>query len=514
MFALARHLPWQDARESIVRKLNRLPESLCDYSVPVYLAVATVVAITGVLFMAMFPIIAVFAISSALGSVTGDSQGHGVLMTIGILAAGVVAVWTTLLIAQTKSSLKPGRQVSDSEAPVLFEVVGRFRDLYGASSIGAIVVTDDSALEVRRIPLAGMPLIFRNRLEIGLPLLLALSPLQFEGMLAGKLGQFSGRYNRVSAWLATQHAAWSDWQSNARGGKLPHYLLRAFTAWYIPLYAWVSRPAVRRHSLEFDRCAHDVLSVQDQADMIATVIVVARFLEERYWPTILKSSDRVPEPGFMPYANLEHVLKHKLREEDAQRWLRKAMCVFDDGVSRTPSLMTRLEQIGQDRIGWPDPGAEKAIRRFLDTCSEETIVERDRAWVETVRNDWRARFERSQGDRNRLRALEMKLSRTPLHGKDAMAYAALTKKLCDRQQSIDAHKKIVEANPTDARINYGAGKYLISVGEAAGAKALERAMELDKQYVDPACRLISEFVVDNRRQVALRKYVSSTAKAS
>jgi hypothetical protein len=513
MFARTRHIPWQDARKSIAGKLSRLPESLCDYSYPLYLGVTAAIAMTGVIFMTMFPVIPVVAVIAVSASVTGNSQEYGAWQTAAILVAGALAAWATAVVVQTRSTLKPGRQLSEGEAPVLFEIVGRFRELYGAPSIGATVVTDDCAIEIKRIARAGMPLLFRNRLEIGLPLLLSLSPLQFEGMLAGRIGQLSGRYNRVTAWLATQYAAWSDWQANVRGVKLPHYMLRAFTSWFIPLYAWVSRPAVRRHNLEFDRCAHDVLSVQDQADLIATLIVVSRFLEEHYWPTILKSSDRVPEPGFLPYANLEHVLKHKLREEDVQRWLRSAGAVIDNGVSRIPSLRARLDLIGQERIGWPDLAGEKAIYRFLESYSDEIIVDRDRTWVDSIRDEWQARFERSQRDRNRLRALEMKLSRTPLHGKDAIAYAALTKRLCDRHQAIEAHKKIVEANPTNARINYGAGKYLVSVGESIGVKALERAMELDKQYVDSACRLISDFVVNNCHQAALRNYVSSTAKA-
>lgn len=512
MFAVTRHLPWQDARGSITRRLNRMPESLCDFSYPLYLVVAGTVAVAGVLFMLMFPVTVVLALTSLAGSLFGGSTDR-LWTTLMMIPAGAIAAWTTVVIARNRTPLKPGIALQDQEAPLLADIVTRFLDLYSAPSIAKTVITEDSAIEITRMPLAGLPVWFSNRLEIGLPLLIALTPLHLEGLLAGKIGQFSGRYDRVSAWLATQAMYWQYRQAGARGVTPPDYILRAFTGWFVPLYAWLSRPARRRYQLEFDRCAHDVLSVQDQADMLATQVVVGRFLEERYWPTIQKSAERVPEPGFMPYANLEHVLENKLRGEDVQSWLRKIMAVRDDGLSATPTLRTRLEQIGQERIGWPDFTLEKAMYRFLDANREEIIERCDRAWVEQVRDDWRARFERSQGDRNRLRALKMKLQQRPLHGKDAMAYAALTKRLCDREQAIEAHKNIVATNPSDAKLNYGAGKYLVSVGDPAGVKALERAMELDKQYVDPACRLISDFVVSNQRQSALRKYVSATAKA-
>jgi tetratricopeptide (TPR) repeat protein len=94
-----------------------------------------------------------------------------------------------------------------------------------------------------------------------------------------------------------------------------------------------------------------------------------------------------------------------------------------------------------------------------------------------------------------------------------MTYAVLTKKFCDRDDAIHAYKRILEINPDDARIQFGAGKYLLSVGDANGVKALEKAMKLGKQYVDPACRLISEFTAHNRKQTTVSKPVRSWAKA-
>lgn len=94
-----------------------------------------------------------------------------------------------------------------------------------------------------------------------------------------------------------------------------------------------------------------------------------------------------------------------------------------------------------------------------------------------------------------------------------MTYAVLSRKFCDRDDAVHAYRRILEINPDDARIQFGAGKYLVSVGDSSGVKALEKAMELDKQYVDPACRLISEFESHNRREASVSKAVRSWAKA-
>lgn len=58
---------------------------------------------------------------------------------------------------------------------------------------------------------------------------------------------------------------------------------------------------------------------------------------------------------------------------------------------------------------------------------------------------------------------------------------------------MEAYETILELNPEDARIHFGVGKFMLSQKDARGVKILERAMALDKRYVDPACRLISGF---------------------
>lgn len=513
MLELPHQFQAQDALDVVARKLNRSPKALFDKSPRVYFAAAAAIALTGMLFLLSFPAVAAYALAVLVNRLV-DGQASSLswqFAVMALIAAG--ALWVTAFLVQVKPRTAAGRKLSPDEGGELRELVSQLRKRYRAPAIASFTVTDRCSVDIMRVPLGGIPLVFRNHLEIGLPVLLSLSPAHFEGLLAGKIGQLSSRHDKWSGWLSSQCEVWSLHRSaGMQNRNFPAFVLGALTAWFVPLLAWFSRCAVRRHSLEFDRYAHDLLSAQDLSDMIAVCVVVERYLEERYWPTIYKAADRVAEPAFMPYANLEQILKHKLEDQDVQRWLREAMSVPDDGISETPVLRARLEEIGQDRIGWPVIADETACHRYLGQSARAIVADQDRAWIERNRADWKKSFDQSQDDRDRLRALSMKLERAPLRGRDAMTYAVLTKKFCDRKDAVQAYRRILEMNPDDARIQFGAGKYLISVGDSDGLKALETAMELDKQYVDPACRLISEFKAHHRKQASVSKAFRSWAK--
>lgn len=514
MLELPRQFQAQDALGAVARRLNRLPEALYDNSPRVYFAAAAAIVLTGTLFLLFFPAVAAYVLATLVSRLLDGQVSPLSWQFAGAALTAAGGLWVTAYLAQVKPRMAAGRKLNSEQEGELRELVSRLRERYRAPAIASFTVTDRCSIDVRRVPLGGIPLVFRNHLEIGLPVLLSLSPAHFEGLLAGKIGQLASLHDKWSGWLSTQSEVWSLHRSVCTQNRaFPAVVLGAFSAWFVPLLAWFSRCAVRRHRLELDRYAHDLLSAQDLSDMIAICVVVERFLEERYWPTIYKAADRVAEPAFMPYANLQQVLKHKLEDHDVQRWLREAMSVPDDGVSETPVLRARLEEIGQDRIGWPVIAAETACDRYLGQSARAILTDQDQAWIERNRADWKKCFDQSQDDRNRLRALSTKLECAPLRGRDAMTYAVLTKKFCDRDDAIHAYKRILEINPDDARIQFGAGKYLLSVGDANGVKALEKAMELDKQYVDPACRLISECMAHNRKQATVSNAVRSWAKA-
>ena len=74
-----------------------------------------------------------------------------------------------------------------------------------------------------------------------------------------------------------------------------------------------------------------------------------------------------------------------------------------------------------------------------------------------------------------------------------MEYAALMKRYGTTQEAREAYELILTTNGDDAKIVFGVGKFFASLGDERSIALLERAMEMDKHLVVPACRLISEF---------------------
>ncbi len=486
---------------------QQAPARLAERQPHWFLAGSIALTLIGYALPLLFPIAAIsllFAISGALleggiNAFAGQWSNFGLLAFCGLMT---VSLWRLRVGAPS------GEPLTEQQVPALYAAVDEIRTAFKAPAINDIHLSDEAGLTVHRVPRTGYPFMYRHVLVVGMPVLHCMSLEQFKCLLAGCIGELSSVRTDAAGWITQTARSWHLFHAAVAGKWTPAALLyRAFLAWYAPLLDLVVSHLDGGHRLQRDHYALEVANDDLVVEMIAGEIVMKRFLQEIYWPTVYRTTEHSSTPNFKVYRNMESVFRHRISADDIQVWVRDAFVgkwLSDDS---DPGLKARLREVGHSDIHYTRPDAACAATTLLG-ASYQWIVDRcDVRWAEEHREEWAERHIKTQRQYGRLDMLRDVLKRHGLRGEEAMEYAALVKRYCSAEEAMEAYETILELNPNDSRINFGVGKYMLSVKDARGVKILEHAMAMDKRFVDPACRLISGFVVNNRLQDTVRKFV-------
>lgn len=492
---------WGQFATGLVQMLQKRPT--------LFLGLCIGVALLGYALPLLFPLgslVLVMKIGSALQE-TGFAALSGQLVNLGLLAFCVTisgSLWRLRVGEPT------GELVTEEQVPALFALVDEMRTAFQAPTITDIHLAEDARMRVERIPRSGYPFMFRHVLVAGLPTLQCLNLEQFKCLLASCLGELSAVRTDAAGWIGQLARTWQQYQvAVAHKWQPAAVLYRLFLAWYAPLLSTLAEQLDSGHRLRRDHYALEVANDDLVAEMLAGEVVMTRFLQDNYWPTVYRTAEHSATPNFKVFRNLEAVFHRRVTNELTQNWVREAFVGKWSSDERDPGLKARLREIGHADIHYQLPQTQGASIALLGASYQWVIDRCDARWADEHREEWRQLHEKSQRQYERLDMLRGVLQRHGLQGEDAMAYAALVKRYGTQDEAHEAYRTILDLNPNDARINFGVGKYYLSCKDARGVKVLEHAMTLDKRYVNPACRLISGFVVNHRLQDTVRNYIDS-----
>jgi hypothetical protein len=463
---------------------------LLGYAVPLVFPVATVV-------------LSYRAVDALING--GQAALAGQAFTFGwiaLCASVSVSLWR-LRVAEPG-----GEPLMQAQVPALFDAVEDLRATFQAPPITDIHLTDTSQVTVQRIPHTGYPVAFRHVLMAGMPALQCLTAEQFKCLLASALGGLSVVRSDIAGWVGQLANTWHQYQQAVADRQTPAALLyRMFLCAYLPALSAFAQRLDAGHRLRRDRYALEIADDDLVAQTLAAEVVMQRFLESHYWPTVYAAAEHSATPSFKVFRHLEMIFRRRVDAELIQVWLREAFVGKWRRDDQDAGLKARLQEIGHSAVDYRQSDQVSAAQGLLG-ASYQWIVDRcDARWAEEHHGEWSARHAKSQQQVGRLEQLRETLKQVGLFGEEAMHYAALMKRYGAERDAREAHEKILALNPDDARINFGVGKFLLSCRDSRGAAILERAMTLDKRYVEPACRLISKFSVESRAQGAVRNQV-------
>ncbi len=489
-----------------------LPRRFVENHPQSFLGVAIAAALIGYAVPLLFPVatlVLVFGFIAALleGGLAVIREQWVTLSLLVLCATLTVSLWRLWV------DDPPGESLTAEQTPALFALIDEIRSAFQAPVISDIHLSDDARLTVHRVPRTGYPFLFRHVLVAGMPALQCLTLDQFKCLLAACMGELSAVRTDVAGWITQLARTWRQYRSAVAGRWSPAAMLyRVFLAAYEPLMTALAARLDGAHRLKRDHYALEVASDDLVVDMIVGEVIMQRFLKEIYWPAVMAAAEHSATPNFKVFRNLEAVFRKRVSPDTVQTWVREAFVGKWRDDACDPGLKVRLNEIGHGDVRYVPPEAAGAAQMLFGASYQWVIDRCDARWAEEHQEEWRNRHEKAQRQYGRLYALRELLQREGLRGDEAMEYAALVKRYETTEEAMKAYERILNLNPDDARIRFGVGKFMLSRKDVRGVKLLESAMQMDKRLVDPACRLISGFVVEHKMQEAVRGHVAGGPK--
>jgi len=404
-------------------------------------------------------------------------------------------IWFALKAMWVRLSPPEGHPLKPKDAPALFAMIDELCGKLRSSRFHEVLVTDDFNAGVTQVPLLGVLGLHRNYLSIGLPLMKALTPDQFKAVLAHEFGHLAGGHGRVSNWIYRLRMSWARLLETLEQRKSwGSFLFRPFFDWYAPYFNAYSFPLARANEYEADSAAARLVSRRAAAEALTAVKVIGSYLGERYWPTIHRKADELPQPSFAPYSGMGKGLATGIEEKSARDWLAQAMRQ-PTGVDDThPSLADRLKAIGETpHLALPAPGrgADSLLGGSLARITEEF----DRRWRESIQPAWEKRFREVRESRARLADLEkraaagggMTLDETYERAKLTEDFGAGPDAALEQFRALHARW------PEEAAACMALGRRLLLRDDESGLALVERAMQGDEEFIIAGCEVLRDF---------------------
>ena len=364
--------------------INRLLQPLVKRVPGLAKVLAAIAALPGLILLYGFPITAVILLMQLpqrFGTATAIIDW--VFFAISLLAI-MVCSWMTWLIIRTPLSQPHGLVLDHASAPALLDLIDELENNYGRACVHSVALRSDFDIQLYRTPRFGLPILTSNTLTIGLPLLLSLPPSHFKALLARRIGQASGKHNRVSGWFYQLKGFWRTYRDSYARQKSPAIrLLGIFFKFYIPFYyEKLAFFAIREDELEADRYALELVNDRDMAGVMSQEIITRMFLEQKYWPKIKQLVRRGGGSNYAPFRQMSSVVQKSLNADEARNSLIAAINDPDKFKTTMPPLKLRLDNIGHQKPGSPAPLNEIAAAKYVETTTLRKIIDKfDQRWL-------------------------------------------------------------------------------------------------------------------------------------
>ena len=381
-----------------------------------------------------------------------------------------------------------GLKLSERKQPRLFEMIDQIRRAVRGPKIHAVLLTEEfnaSVVSVARLGLFGWP---RHYLLIGLPLIQALAPSEFRASIAHEMGHLAGAHGRFSSWIYRIYWTWYRLMGQLTGRRQwATVLFNRFFQWYVPYFGSYSATLLRNHEFEADRNAAEAASADALAGALIRLEVNQPFVG-RLWCDLWERTTTLSSPPAV-FTALGEGLRAGAPEDDVRRWLDQAFeCESSNGDSH-PSLSMRLDALGKE-AQLPEAIAQSAAEFYLEDDLHRLIEELDKNYQERVREEWEQLHQEFCAASKELIELDRRAAEGELTIEEAYRRACLKAEVGDSEGALVLFREVHDRNPNHAPTNFELGYLLVSQEKDEGIRFLERAMDLNDDYVCSACHIL------------------------
>ena len=345
-----------------------------------YLVFACLFALTGYVLILIFPALIIISSSQLYQSLTENTMTDWQQISIWsvLLALATLLSYRSII---TKPLQPAGLIINDKKLPKIFHLIQSFNQHFKRPIIQRVVITEQYELDIIKTPRWVLPFWTHNTLVIGLPVLLCLSPKQFECMLARRLGQFSKHHNRLTNWLYQLRAIWRQFYLSYKKQKYPDSkILQWLCASYAAIYDTVTVYAARKDELYADLYAMELFNHEDVREMITADMVYRDYLKNHFWPAVAKFAATQSKSPAAPYQKITPTIQAHLKTGKLNALVNKIFTSYPGWQDPNPSLQKRLENIGHDSPYMPEPQGASAATHYLGAALNTVIDIMNKLW--------------------------------------------------------------------------------------------------------------------------------------
>jgi Zn-dependent protease with chaperone function len=426
----------------------------------------------------------------------------GLAIYFGFIGAAVKAI-------TAKVPDPEGTELTRSQAPKLFEFVDRTCAELKAKKPSKVLVTDSFNAAVATMPRFG---IFGQKvfLLLGLPLMRALSPEQFEAVLAHEIGHISGKHGSFAKWAYQMREAWGRLiESQDETDHKLSSLYKKFVDWFFPYFSAYSFVMMREHEKDADREASKIVGSRPLGEALILLETKGRKLEDDFWREVHEENIASDKPTERMFTRMLDSLAF-VGEEHAAQTLSKAVAIPTDYNDSHPALADRLKLMGYWTSGdlpiLPGPVENDAATHFLGQETNAFVAEFDTSWDQQARQTWKERHDHFRESNERLSELEKKQASDEISLDDLREMAQRITEKDGIKAAAQVVEQAAEKFPDDGVALYNLGLLRLAQDDESGLSLLERAAELDRTLKYDVSQLSFEFLRGKGRLDEAKKY--------
>lgn len=448
----------------------------------------------------------VIALIALLGWLAISGRGLYVIVKIGIPL--IILALIILRSLWVRLEAPEGQVLTPKDAKRLFDTVEAIRRALKAPGCHQVLLTDEFNAGVCQVPRLGVFGWQKNYLAVGLPMMQALSPDQFRAVLAHEFGHLSGAHSRFAGWVYRLRRTWYELMEKLETEqRFGTFILKWFFQWYAPLFGAYSFVLARGNEYEADRCSAELVGAPVAAEGLIRGYIMARSLDNKFWPGIYKRADKEAVPPDPPFTMMLQALRETVPPGDGAKSLEQAMAEKTGYDDTHPSITDRVAALGYvpqtpkhdpaaeaQTMPIAEPPAETAAEFFFGAALEELARRLDEDWKKAIEEIWRERHEYAQESQKKLEELDEKARKEKLTPEETLQRANWTADFKGYDAAIPLYREIIAARPASAEANYALGEILLEKGDPTGISHIETAMEEEPDSVLSGCQLAYSFL--------------------
>jgi Zn-dependent protease with chaperone function len=446
--------------------------------------------------------------------------GRGVILLKNVAIPLAIFAWVVGKALWVKLSPPAGRPLRREEAPQLFADMAEICRKLDAPRADVVLLTDDYNAAVSQVPRLGVFGWHRNYLIVGIPLMQALPPDEWRGILAHEFSHLSRAHARFSNWIYRVRKTWFQLmhtlENERQGGGA--WLFKGFFHWYAPYFGAYSFVLARRDEYEADKLAASVVGADVMARGFIASSVRGRQLSESFWPEVRKEVVTHREPPADVHSRMATRLRAPLDAAPVQAWISDELAVETGSADTHPATRDRIAALGVDvrqltetTASAASPIAVTAAEHYLGGVASSVTRELDARWRNDASSWWAERHEAERAQEAQLTDLEQR--HASLNDEDLWNLARLADARKGAEAAESYLRELLTRTPRHAAASYTLGYNLLASDDEEGVGLIETAMDIDPEAIGPGSRTIAGWLRHRGRTDEATRYELRAAEA-